>query len=206
MGKARRQDRLRIAYVSADFYRHATAFLMAQLFELHDRSRFEVVGVWLGLDDGRGMRGRLLAAFDRFHEVGSRSDYEVAKLLGEQEVDIAVDLKGLTLDCRPGIFAHRPAPVQVSYLGYPGTMGADFIDYVIADKIVLPFDQEPFWTEKIVQLPDCYQVNDSKRRIAAHAPTRREAELPDRGFRVWPVTNNRESAPPLFDGWMRRVE
>jgi len=202
-GKARRHDRLRIAYVSADFYRHATAFLMAQLFELHDRSRFEVLGVSFGRDDGSDMRARLVAAFDRFHEVGSRSDYDVAKLLHEQEVDIAVDLKGLTLDCRPGIFAHRPVPIQVSYLGYPGTMGADFIDYVIADAIVLPLDQQPFWTEKIVHLPDSYQVNDSKRQIAAHAPTRREAELPDRGFVFCSFNNNWKITPPLFEMWMR---
>jgi len=205
-GKARPHGKLRIAYLSADFYRHATAFLMAQLFELHDRSRFEVLGVSFGRDDGSDMRARLLAAFDRFHDVHSRSDYDVAKLLHELEVDIAVDLKGLTLDCRPGILAYRPAPVQVSYLGYPGTMGADFIDYVIADKIVLPLDQQPFWTERIVHLPDCYQVNDSKRRIAAHTPTRRAAELPDRGFVFCCFNNTWKIAPPVFDVWMRLLQ
>src|SRR5260370_27315563 len=138
--------------------------------------------------------------------MGLRSDYEAAKLVNEQEVDLAVDLKGLTLDCRPGIFAHRPAPVQVSYLGYPGTMGADFIDYVIADEIVLPFDQQPFWTEKIVHLPDCYQVNDSKRQIAARTPTRPEAELPDRGFVFCSFNNNWKITPPLFDAWMRLLQ
>src|SRR5260370_30602568 len=138
--------------------------------------------------------------------MGLRSDYEAAKLVNEQEVDLAVDLKGLTLDCRPGIFAHRPAPIQASYLGYPGTMGADFIDYVIADEIVLPFDQQPFWTEKIVHLPDCYQVNDSKRQIAARTPTRREAELPDRGFVFCSFNNNWKITPPLFDVWMRLLQ
>jgi len=201
--EARRHERLRIAYVSADFHRHATAFLMAELFELHNRSRFEVLGVSFGPDDGSDMRTRLLAAFDRFHDVASLSDYEAAKLLNEQEVDIAVDLKGLTLDCRPGILAHRPAPIQVSYLGYPGTMGADFIDYVIADSMVLPLDQQAWWTEQIVQLPDCYQVNDSKRRIAAHTPTRREAELPDRNFVFCCFNNNWKIAPPVFEVWMR---
>jgi protein O-GlcNAc transferase len=202
---ARHHDTLRIAYVSADFHRHATAFLMAELFELHDRSRFEVLGVSFGPDDGSDMRARLVAAFDRFHDVASCSDYEAAKLLNDQ-VDIVVDLKGLTLDCRPGIFAHRPAPIQVSYLGYPGTMGADFIDYVIADPIVLPFDQQPFWTERIVHLPDCYQVNDSKRRIAAHTPTRRAAELPDRGFVFCCFNNTWKIAPPVFDVWMRLLQ
>jgi protein O-GlcNAc transferase len=202
-GKARPHGKLRIAYLSADFYRHATAFLMAQLFELHDRSRFEVLGVSFGQDDRSDMRARLLAAFDRFHDVGSRSDYDVAKLLHELEVDIAVDLKGLTLDCRPGILAYRPAPVQVSYLGYPGTMGADFIDYVIADPIVLPLDQQPLWTERIVHLPDCYQVNDSKRQISTRTPTRREVDLPERGFVFCSFNNNWKITPPVFDVWMR---
>ena len=130
----------------------------------------------------------------------------LAKLLNEQEVDIAVDLKGLTLDCRPGIFAHRPAPIQVSYLGYPGTMGADFIDYVIADTTVLPLDQQPFWTERIVDLPDCYQVNDSKRQIAPRVPTRREAELPDRGFVFCCFNSNWKITPPFFDVWMRLLQ
>src|SRR5260370_7457917 len=131
--------------------------------------------------------------------MGLRSDYEAAKLVNELEVDIAVDLKGLTVECGPGIFAHRPAPIQVSYLGYPGTMGADFIDYVIADPIVLPLDQQPFWTERIVHLPDCYQVNDSKRRIAAGTPTRREAELPDRGFLFFCFNKTWKISPPAFE-------
>ena len=134
-------DRVRIAYLSADFHRHAIAFLLAELFELHDRSRFEVLGVSYGPDDDSDMRARLVAAFDQFHDVQSMSDRDVAKLLNDLEVDIAIDLNGLTRDCRPCILAHRPAPIQVNYLGYPGTMGADFIDYVIADKVVLPLDR-----------------------------------------------------------------
>ena len=117
---------------------------------------------------------------DHFHDVRGLGDYEVAKLLNELEIDIAVDLKGYTQNSRFGIFAHRPAPIQVSYLGFPGTTGADFIDYVIADEIVLPFDQQPFWSEKIVHLPGCYQVNDRKRQIAERTPTRKECGLPER--------------------------
>jgi protein O-GlcNAc transferase len=201
-----RRDRLRIGYLSADFHRHATAFLIAELFERHDRSRFEVSGFSYGPDDESDMRARLVAAFDRFHVVHSMSDRDVAKLLNALEVDIAVDLKGLTRDCRPGILAHRPAPIQVSYLGYPGTMGADFIDYVIADKVVLPFDQQPFWTEKIVHLPDSYQVNDSKRKIAAHTPTRGDAGLPDQGFVFCCFNNTWKISPPVFDAWMRLLK
>src|SRR5262249_39254021 len=198
-----RHDRIRIAYLSADFHGHATAYLTAQLFERHDRSRFEVVGVSFGPDDGSRMRARLVRAFDQFHDVRSKSDLEIANLLNELQIDIAVDLKGHTKGSRPRIFAHRPAPIQVSYLGYPGTTGAEFIDYVIADPIVLPFDQQPFYTEKIVHLPECYQVNDSQRQIAERTPTRREAGLPDQGFVFCCFNNNYKITAPVFDVWMR---
>jgi protein O-GlcNAc transferase len=202
-GAIHHHDKVRIAYLSTDFYRHATAFLTAELFELHDRARFEVLGISFGPDDQSGMRARLVRAFDQFHDVRSRSDPDVAKLLNDLHVDIAIDLKGYTQDARSGILAHRPAPIQVSYLGYPGTMGTDFIDYVIADNTVLPLDQQPFFTEKIVHLPDCYQVNDSQREIAAGTPTRREAGLPDEGFVFCCFNNNHKITPPVFDAWMR---
>jgi len=124
-------------------------------------------------------------------------------LLHELQVDIAVDLKGYTHDARPGILAHRPAPIQVGFLGYPGTTGAAFIDYVIADRIVLPFDQQPHYAEKIVHLPECYQVNDSRRRIAGSAPTRNDAGLPDDAFVFCSFNNNYKITPPVFDVWMR---
>ena len=171
-------DKLRIAYLSADFHLHPTAWLAAELFELHDRDRFEVVGVSFGPDDGSEMRVRLRRSFDQFHDVISRADGEVARLLRDLEVDIAIDLKGHTENKRLGILAHRPAPVQVSYLGYPGTMGTDFIDYIVADRIVLPFDQQPFYSEAIVHLPDSYQVNDFEagdRGASSVAPRRRPA-------------------------------
>jgi protein O-GlcNAc transferase len=202
-GSVQPRQRLRIAYLSADFYRHATAFLMAELFELHDRSRFEIIGISFGADDGSDMRARLTKAFDQFHDVRSWSDREVAQLLRDLDVAIAVDLKGHTQDARLGILAHRGAPIQVSYLGYPGTTGADFIDYVIADKTVLPFDEQPFYTEKIVHLPDCYQVNDSKRPIAPREPTRLDAGLPEHGFVFCCFNNSYKIAPPVFEIWMR---
>jgi protein O-GlcNAc transferase len=139
----RRGDKVRIAYLSADFREHAVSYLIAELFERHDRKQFELFGISFGPDDDKSkMRARLVKAFDHFHDVRARSDLEVAKLLNELEIDIAVDLMGHTRDQRFGIFAHRPAPIQVSYLGFPGTTGADFIDYVIGDEIVLPFDQQ----------------------------------------------------------------
>jgi tetratricopeptide (TPR) repeat protein/glycosyltransferase involved in cell wall biosynthesis len=202
-GTGWRHDRIRLAYLSADFHGHATAYLMAELFELHDRSRFEVAGISFGGADGGETRTRLVKAFDKFHDVRTTSDLEVARLMGDLEIDIAVDLKGYTRDSRAAILAHRPAPIQVSYLGYPGTMGAEFIDYVIADPIVLPLDQQPFYTEKIVHLPESYQVNDSKRKIGEGAPTRREARLPDNGFVFCCFNNNYKITAPVFDVWMR---
>jgi predicted O-linked N-acetylglucosamine transferase (SPINDLY family) len=194
---------VRIAYLSADFYLHATAYLTAGLFELHDRSRFEVLGVSFGPDDASDMRARLVKSFDRFCDVTARSDEEAARLLASLQVDIAVDLKGYTQDARTGILAYRPAPIQICYLGYPGTMGASFMDYVIADATVLPFDQQSFYTEKIIHLPDCYQVNDSRRAIAERTPSRPEAGLPGQGFVFCCFNNNYKITAPIFEVWMR---
>lgn len=196
-------ERIRLAYLSADFHRHATAYLMARLFELHDRSRFEVIGISFGRDDGSDMRVRLARAFDRFHDVASRSNDAIARLLREAGVDIAVDLKGHTEGARPGILASRPAPVQVNYLGYPSTMGMDCIDYVIADPIVLPHDQQPFYVEKIVHLPECYQANDDRRPIAPRVRLRREEGLPEQGLVFCCFNNNWKLNAPIFDVWMR---
>jgi protein O-GlcNAc transferase len=195
-------DRIRIAYLSSDFHQHATADLIAGLIERHDRARFEVTAISFSRDDGSAMRARLIQAFDRFEDVRARGDAEVAALLREREIDIAVDLKGHTEGSRPGILAHRPCPVQVSYLGYPGTIAAPWLDYIIGDARVLPFSDQPFYSETIVHLPHCYQVNDSARAIA-ETPTRAEAGLPADGFvfccfnAAWKIT------PVLFDIWMR---
>jgi predicted O-linked N-acetylglucosamine transferase (SPINDLY family) len=202
-GTAYRHERLRIAYLSAGFNRSAMAHLIAELFELHDRSRFEVIGVSYGIDDKSEVRSRIIKSFDQFFDVRKNADRDVARLLNQLEVDIAVDLMGYTQDGRFEILAHRPAPVQISYLGYPGTMGADFIDYVIADNIVLPFEQQPFYSEKIVQLPDCYLVNDSQRRAADRTPTRLEAGLPEGAFVFCCFNNNYKITAPVFDAWMR---
>jgi predicted O-linked N-acetylglucosamine transferase (SPINDLY family) len=199
----RHGGKLRIAYLSADFRRHPVAGLIAELLERHDRARFEIVGISFGRDDQSEMRARLVRAFDQLHDVRSQNDRDVAQLLNDMHVDIAVDLGGHTQDSRLGILAHRPAPVQVTYLGFAGTTGADFIDYVIADKTVLPFDQQPFYTERIVHLPECYQVNDSTRRIADRTPTRHEAGLPEEGFVFCCFNNNFKITLPVFDVWMR---
>ena len=200
-----RHRKIRVAYLSADFRMHATAFLMAGVFESHDRSRFETTAVSFGADDHSAMRARLEAAFDRFIDVRNSSDSEVAELLHEREIDLVVDLKGYTADGRPGILARRPAPVQAHYLGYPGTMAADYVDYIIADKIVIPDEHRRHYTERIAYLPDTYQCNDSKRAIA-RVPRRREAGLQEDAFVFCCFNNGYKFSPEIFDVWMRLLQ
>ncbi|MBV5289644.1 MAG: tetratricopeptide repeat protein [Pelodictyon phaeoclathratiforme] len=201
--KRSRHDKIRIGYYSADFHNHATAYLMAELFEMHDRSRFEIIAFSFGPDRQDEMRKRVAIAFDCFVDVRTQSDREVALLSRELEIDIAVDLKGFTQDSRCGIFALRAAPIQVSYLGYPGTMGADYIDYLIADPTLIPESCRYGYTEKIAYLPDSYQVNDTKRTIAERVFTRKECGLPEKGFIFCCFNNNYKITPVTFDGWMR---
>jgi len=202
-GETWHHDRIRVAYLSADFRDHAMSYLIANLLELHDRARFEIVGVSLGVDDGSVPRSRIVKAMDQFHDVQSRSDREVAGLLHELKVDVLVDLNGYTLGGRPEILGYRPSPVQMSYLGFPGTSGTDFIDYMIADEIVLPPEQQSSFTEKIIYLPDSYWVNDSNPKSSARVPTRREAGLPDAGLVFCCFNNNYKIRPFVFDVWMR---
>jgi len=202
--KERRYEhsKIRIAYLSGDFREHAVAYCIAELLELHDRSEFEVIGASFGVDDGSEMRARLQRGFDRFPDVRAMGDLDAARLLRDLEVDIAVDLMGYTRYSRPGILAHRPAPVQVGYLGYPGTLGADVIDYVLVDKFVLPEEHQGFYSEKIVWLPGSYQANDSRRKIAEGTPTRIEVGLPEQGFVFCCFNNSYKILPKMFDVWM----
>lgn len=199
-------DRLRIAYLSADLRVHATAYLIAGLFERHDRSRFETFGVSFGRQETSPMRTRLERAFDHFIEARDKTDAGIAQLLRDNEIDIAVDLKGYTTDSRAGIFASRAAPIQVNYLGFPSTMGAPFIDYIIADRIVIPDEHREFYDEKIVTLPDSYQPNDAKRAISGRRPSRAEAGLPEQGFVFCSFNNSYKLTPALFDIWMRLLK
>jgi len=197
-----RREKLRIGYFSAEFHLHATASLTAELFETHDRSRLELTAFSLGPDTKDAMRTRLEAAFERFHDVRTKSDEDIARLARSVGVDIAVDLGGFTRGGRPGIFALRAAPVQVSYLGYLGTMSADYMDYLIADDTIVPETHRRHYSEKIVYLPS-YQVNDSKRRIAAKRFGRAELGLPPTGFVFCCFNAAYKITPDTFAGWMR---
>lgn len=202
-GGGRGHARLRLAYLSADYHEHATAYLMARLFELHDRDRFEVIGVSYGPDDGSATRARIKRAFDRFVDVRGTSDAQAARALREMEIDIAIDLKGHTADSRLTILAHRPAPVQATYLGYPGPLGVSYIDYVLADRVVIPSADEPRYAEKVVGLPDSYYPNDSTTPIAERTPSRPEAGLPPGAFVFCCFNNVYKLNPKMFEIWMR---
>jgi predicted O-linked N-acetylglucosamine transferase (SPINDLY family) len=197
-----RFDKLRIAYLSSDFRLHPVAAAIVELLERHDRSRFEILGVSFGRDDASAIRSRLVRTFDAFHDVAAQDDRTVAELLRRLDVHIAVDLNGLTRGWRPGVLAHRPAPIQVAYLGYPGTTGADFIDYILADQTVLPLDQQPFFAERIVHLPDCYHPNDTTRLLSG-TPERRALGLPDGAFVFCCFNQSHKISAVSFDTWMR---
>jgi len=202
-GQTWRNDKIRVAYLSSDFRSHATAFLMAELFERHDRSRFETHAISFSTDDNTPMRHRLVKAFDYFHDVRTSSDPLVAQVMHDLKIDIAVDLKGYTQDARTEILEYRPCPIQVNYLGYPGSMGSRVMDYIIGDKTVTPLSDAAFFSEKIVQLPDSYQVNDTHRTASPQVPTRAQAGLPEQGVVFCSFNNNWKITPAMFDVWMR---
>jgi protein O-GlcNAc transferase len=195
-------DRIRIAYLSADFRSHPVSYLTAGLFEQHDRSRFEVIGISFGPDDGSAMRRRLKGAFDRFVDVADKDDQEIAETVHQIETDIAVDLMGFTQNNRLNVLARRPAPIQVNYLGYPGTMGGACIDYIIADQMIVPADQRQFYAEQVIWLPESCLVTDNRRVISTRTPTRRECGLPESAFVFSCFNNAYKITPEVFQVWM----
>jgi protein O-GlcNAc transferase len=202
-GEAYTHDRLRVAYLSADFNEHPTAYLTAGLFEQHDKSRFEITALSFGQNDNSPAQRRLEAAFEHFIDVGGNSDQEIAALMRRTEIDIAVDLMGFTKDHRLGVLARRAAPIQVNYLGYPGTTGAPYMDYILADATVIPEDHDAFYAERVVRLPGTYQFNDNRRAISQRTPTRGECGLPQNAFVFCCFNNPQKITPEIFDIWMR---
>ena len=203
---ARPKDRITLGYLSCDFHEHSTAHLTSELFELHDRSRFEVMAYSYGPDDGSPARRRLVAAFDRFVDISDLSFADAAGRIREGGVDILVDLKGYTANARPQIVALRPAPVQVNYLGFPGTLGASALDYIIVDAYVVPPSQQPVFSEKLVYLPDCYLANDSTRQISPYVPSRQDCGLPETGVVFCCFNTSYKITPTMFDIWMRLLK
>jgi protein O-GlcNAc transferase len=198
-----RPQRLRIGYFSADFRNHATMYLMNRVFAAHDKSQFEIFAFSYGPNVQDEMRQSLMSNVDVFHDVRAMSDLQVVELVRSERIDIAVDLKGYTENERVKLFSYGLAPIQISYLGYPGTLGADFIDYIIADPVVIPEENRRFYSENIIYLPHTYQPNDNQRVIADRAFTKEEMGLPDEGFVFCCFNNNYKISPVEFDIWMR---
>jgi len=201
-----KNKKIRIGYFSADFHNHATMLLMAEIFEYHDKSKFELIAFSFGLDKQDQWKQRVMESFDQFINVNTKSDIEIASLSRQLAIDIAIDLKGYTEESRTSIFAHRAAPIQVSYLGYPGTMGSDYIDYIIADHIVIPEKQQEHFSEKIVYLPNSYQANISHRTVSDKIFNRQEMGLPLSAFVFCSFNNNYKITPDIFDSWMRILQ
>ena len=201
--KKPRREKIRIAYFSADFGRHAVSALAAELFELHDKNKFEIIAFSFAIDDKSMMHSRLNQAFDQFIVVNTLSDEELARFARDMEIDIAIDLGGFTGENRTGPFAYRMAPIQINYLGYPGTLGANYFDYIIADPILITDESRQHFAEKVLCLPNCYQANDRKRQISDKSFTRQELGLPENGFVFCCFNNNYKILPATFDSWMR---
>ncbi len=199
----RGRAKIRLGYVSGEFREQATAILMAGLYERHDRERFEVIAIDNGSADASAMTARLKQAFDGWIDIGGLTAPEAAARIRAAEIDILVNLNGYFGKHRMDVFAQRPAPVQVNYLGFPGTLGAPYIDYIIADSIVIPPGDEHFYDEQVVTLPGSYQVNDDRGRAMAPAPSRREAGLPDDGFVFCNFNQSYKLTPDTFASWMR---
>jgi predicted O-linked N-acetylglucosamine transferase (SPINDLY family) len=198
----RREGRIRLAYLSGDFGEHAVSHQLVRVLEMHDTTRFETFAISWGRQQEGAIRRRLAAAFSRFEDVTDASDDDMVGKMHELGVDIAVDLTGPTYGHRTAILARRAARVQVSFLGYAGTSGAEYMDYLIADEVVIPAGEERWYTERVVRLPHCYLPNDDRRSIAA-VPTRTQAGLPEQGLVFCAFTNAYKINPGIFDVWMR---
>ncbi len=202
-GEQYEHDRIRIAYVSADLREHPVGHLMAGVFEHHDKSRFETIAISVGIDDQSRLRERMVKAFDHFIDARLMGSRQIAEKMREMEVDIAIDLSGYTADSRIHVFAYRPAPVQVGYLGYPGTLGTDYMDYIIADRHVIPEEHQPFYSERVLYLPGSYLPTDDSIRISERTPTRAECGLPETGFVFCSFSHDYKITPSIFALWMR---
>jgi predicted O-linked N-acetylglucosamine transferase (SPINDLY family) len=204
-----RGPKIRVGYLCGEFRSQATSILATGLFELHDRDRFDIFAFDNGWDDGSQWRRRQERAFGTITDIARLGDLEAARLVRDRQIDVLVNLNGYFGHGRQGVFSLRPSPVQVSFLGFPGTLGAPYMDYIVADSTVIPEQDREFYAEKVAYLPHCYQVNDSRRGIAGAAFTRRDEGLPEAGFVYCCFNNNYKIVPAVFDGWMRilrRVE
>ena len=199
----RKHQKIRIGYFSADFHEHPLSFLTVELFELHNRNQFEVIAFSFDINTNDVWRQRLEIGFDKFIDVRDKSDTQIVSLAREMEIDIAVDLGGFTAGSRTGIFAARAAPIQVNYLGYAGTMYAEYMDYIIADSTLIPNEKQCYYSEKVAYIPGTYMVNDSSLQISEKVFSRKEFELPEKAFIFACFNASYKITPVTFLGWMR---
>jgi predicted O-linked N-acetylglucosamine transferase (SPINDLY family) len=202
-GERYRHKKIRIAYVSPDLREHPVGHLMAGVFERHDKNRFETYAFSLGPDDGSRLRARMIRAFDHFIDVRTMGSAQIAQLMRHHEIDVAIDLAGYTSDSRTDVFSYRPAPAQVGYLGYPGTLGVPYMDYILADQYVIPEANQKYFTEEVVYLPDTYLPTDAGVQISERTPSRAECGLPEDVVVFCSFSHDYKINPPLFDVWMR---
>lgn len=195
--------KIRIGYLSGEFRQQATSLLLVGVLEQHDKSAFEIFAIDNGYDDGSDIRRRIAGAVDGIVDISARNDPQAVDAIRAQRIDILVNLNGYFGEQRTGVFARRAAPVQVNYLGFPGTLGAGFMDYILADQHVLPPEHRQFYNEKVAWLPNCYQANDDRREISTRVFTRAEAGLPAQGFVFCCFNNAYKITPDVFDSWMR---
>ena len=198
-----KNQKIRIGYLCGEFRNQATSILMSRAWELHDKSRFEIFAFDNGWDDGSEYRERIRNTFDKIFDISRLSDLDAAKLIQHNQIDILVNLNGFFGLARQGIFSYKPAPIQVNYLGFPGTIGSKYIDYIIADKVVIPEESKLHYVEKVVHLPNSYQANDDQRKIADKKFSRAQLGLPEFAFVFACFNNNYKITPTIFDSWMR---
>jgi protein O-GlcNAc transferase len=198
--------RIRVGYFSGDFKTHPVGYLVSELFETHDRSRFEIFGYSYGPEEKSPLRSRITRAFDHFRDVYADSFEGIAKRIADDQIDILVDLQGFTARSRTDVMLMRPAPIQVTYLGYPGTMAMDCVDYILVDEYVAPREQQEYYAEELIHLPGCFMVNDSKREIDPVTPVRQHLGLPEDGFVFCAFNSNYKMTRPMFEVWMRLLQ
>lgn len=195
-------QKLRIAYISPDLREHPVGHLMCGVFERHDKTRFETIAISLGIDDQSRLRNRMLQAFDHFIDARNMGSLQIAEKMRAMEVDIAIDLAGYTSDSRIEIFSHRPAPIHINFLGYPGTLGVSYMDYILADRHIIPPEHQAFYSENVLYLPDTYLPTDGSLSISAETPTKVDCGLPETGVVFCSFSHDYKISPPLWAVWM----
>ena len=202
-GQLYNHDKIRVGYLSADFRKHAVSYLTVELYERHDRAAFEVHGFSLTPNDSSPIQKRVMGAFDYFHDLETVSDEDISALIRKLEIDVLIDLGGHTSAARTGILSRRPAPVQINFLGFPGTMGAQYIDYIIGDANLIPPEHQPYYSEKVIYMPECYQPTDTQKTVSEKAISRADCGLSETGFVFCCFNNNFKFTPDVFDIWMK---